>query len=159
MKLFTLMFCLFATVAMSQNEISMNTGNGQGNETNEANNNKIPNQQINLQVQSNENINPADDQTNIAINNDVPIQTGNNIYQQGNINTQVQTQQRNPVVVSNNRSSGSSSSSFSSGSRQKTSMFKTISKKVQVFQYKHKGKKKFHHRRSKPSRSSVLRCF
>ncbi len=160
MKLFTLMFCLFAIVAMSQNEISMNTGNGQGNLTNVANNNNgnIQNRNIQIPINNSEGNNPVANQSAVNINQ-VQSNAGINIQQEGNYNHQIQTQQREPVVVSNNHSSGSSSSSFSTGSRQKTSMFKTISKKVQVFQYKHKGKKKFHHNRSKPSRSSVLRCF
>ncbi|PKP05297.1 MAG: hypothetical protein CVU11_01165 [Bacteroidetes bacterium HGW-Bacteroidetes-6] len=147
MKSFALVFCLFSFVAMSQNEISMNTGNGNesGIQTNvykPANNNPVNIQEGNPQIQS-----ANTEQANY-----------NEVQQQGNVVQQQQNLQRNTVNQTVSRNSGSSSS-FSTGTRKKAGVFKAVSKTVQVFQYKHKGRKKFHHHKSRPKRKHVLRCF
>lgn len=137
MKYLPILFMLFSVTCLGQNELSLNNQAPQSNERLQVDNN-APQMQV-VQTGNQNYINPEVNQMNV------------DQQQETNIQVQVNTQQR---------SGSSGSASYSSGtSRKKSNVFKDITRKINVFQYKHQGKKKFRHRGSRHSKRHILRCF
>lgn len=156
MKYIALFFVLMSAAAVGQNELSMNTANnpltGPTNNTSSYASQQINNNPIQVNTDNNRNV-----QSQVVDN--VP-DWGNyvsNVDQNVNENPQIQISTQNRSWSS---SSSPSYSSSSSGSKvKKASLAKKISVKIQRFQYKHSGSKKYRHHSGKHSRRQILRCF